>query len=379
MNRYKKIIGIVIGVAVLSVVAFTGIANAKNIKTGNNITVAANETINSMLFAAGNNIDIAGTVIGDIYCAGQTITISGTVNGDVFCAGQNIIISGKIDGSVRLAGQTVTISSLINNSATIAAQELLIDKNGTIGRDLLGGSQNVTVNGTINRDIMIGSSRLAINGQVNRDINGGVESLSVGTTGNINGNVEYTGNNDPNIDYGGKIKGSVTRTAPGKNTNFDRSSIIELAIGWFVYAIIAMIVFALMLVGLFPRIFKETTTKAAKTISKTALVGLVACVVTPFLIMILIISIIGIPIAILVTLVWIIIMMLSGPFTAYLLGQRLMPDSKKPIWVMLLGIIIISVLFIVPVINFITYIATSLLGSGMILMECKKLLKRSTK
>jgi cytoskeletal protein CcmA (bactofilin family) len=379
MSRYKKIIGLIIGVILLSTIVFTGIANAKSIKTGNNISVAAGETVNSMLFAAGDNIDIAGTVIGDIYCAGQTITISGTVNGDVICAGQTIVISGKVDGSVRLAGQNVTISNMIDSSATIAAQELIIDKNGTIGRDLLGGSQNVTINGTINRDVMIGSSRLTVNGQIDRDINGGIETLSVGPTGIINGNVEYISNNDPSISYGGKIKGSVTRTLPEKNANSYGASIVAFAVGWFIYILIAMIAFALMLVGLFPRVFKEATTNASKALGKTALVGFIACIATPFLIMVLIMSIIGIPLAILATLVWIVIMMLSGPFTAYLLGRKLMPNSKKPIWIMALGVISLVIVHFIPILGFIAFIATSIFGTGMILMEGKKLLQRSTK
>jgi hypothetical protein len=72
-------------------------------------------------------------------------------------------------------------------------------------------------------------------------------------------------------------------------------------------------------------------------------------------------------------------MMLSGPFTAYLLGRKLMPNSKKPIWIMALGVISLVIVHFIPILGFIAFIATSIFGTGMILMEGKKLLQRSTK
>jgi cytoskeletal protein CcmA (bactofilin family) len=131
--NHLKLITIGIGVAVLSLAALTGIAGAQNFKSGDNVTVMSNEIVDSMLFAGGKNINIAGTVNGDVYCAGQTIAITGTINGDVFCAGQTITVSGTVNGSVRLAGQIVTLSGVIDDSATIGAQDLTIHNTSIIG------------------------------------------------------------------------------------------------------------------------------------------------------------------------------------------------------------------------------------------------------
>lgn len=373
--KYTKIITLSLGLIIISALTFVGIANAQSFKTGDSITVAIGETVDSMLFATGTNINIAGTVDGDVYCAGQTITISGTVNGDVVCAGQTVVISGVVDGNVRIGGQTVTISGMVGNSATIGAQDLIVDNSGIINRDLLGGSQNVAINGAVDRDVVAGSTNITINGRVKRNINGGVETLSVGPNGNIGGDVEYIGNKDPEISGTGKIVGTVTRTAPEAKAN--ENSAFAIFIGWFAYVLIAMIALALMLVGLFPRVFKETSLNAIKLPGKTALIGLVACVVTPFLIMVLMMSIIGIPLAVLTMLTWMIIMILSGPFTGYVLGKALMPNVKKPFWVMITGVSVLVFTYFVPIIGFITVVMTSIFGSGMILMESKKLILRT--
>jgi len=377
--KYIKVITLSLSLVILSVLAFVGVANASNFKSGDTITVAANETINSMLFAAGNNIDIAGTVNGDVYCAGQTITISGTVNGDVFCGGRTIVVSGKVDGSVRLGGQTVTLSGTIGNSATIGAQDLVIDKNAVISRDLLGGSQNVTIGGVIGRDIVSGSQNLTINGKVGRNIDGGVQTLTVGSTGRVGGNVKYISATDLTVSTGGKIAGTVTRTAP-KNNQTSTVAPMALALGWFIYVFFAALALALILVALFPRVLIEVSAKAIKAPGQTTLIGIAGMVLIPMSIVILMFTGIGIPTAILTLFAWFIIMIVSGPFAGYMLGRLLLPKSKQPVWIMLLGSAILIVTYFIPFIGCLTMLAAYIFGTGMILTQGKQLLLRpSTK
>lgn len=370
-----KIIGLLLGILVVPAIIFASVANAQSFKTGNTVTVASGETVDSMLFAGGMSVDIAGTVNGDVYCAGQTINISGDVKGDVFCAGQTITISGKVEGGVRLAGQTITISGTIASSATIGAQSLTIDKTGMINRDLLGGSQNITINGQIGRDVAAGSGDLTVNGSIGRDITGRTDSINVGSAGMIVGNVNYTGKNDPNITSGGKILGTVKRTQPAaSNTNMISSTMFIF--GTFFYIFIVLVIFALIVALMFPRILDETASNTMKSPGRTALVGAIAMLLAPVAIVLLMISVIGIPLAIFLLLVWLIIMMLSGPFASYLFGRLMMKKSKKTVLIMLLGAIILTLVAMIPILGFIVTIVIEIFGTGMLLMRSTHLFKR---
>lgn len=373
--KYIKIITLTMGLVILSVLAFVGVASAQNFKTGNIVTVPMGETVDSMLFAGGKTIDIAGEVNGDVYCAGQGITISGTVRGDVICAGQIITISGNIEGSVRLAGQTVTLSGTIGDSATVATQSLTIENKGSVGLDLLGGSQTTMINGEVKRDIVAGSNNLTVTGRVGRNIKGGMETIAIGTTGLIGGDLEYTGTNDPSINTGGKIVGTVTRTAPKEQpatTNYYAPFVF--AFGWFVYVLIAMLVLALVLVGLFPRTFQEASLNAIKKPGLTALVGATsAIIIVPTLVTVSFLTIIGIPLGIFIALLWIIIMMLSGPFAGYLLGRLMISKSKQPVLIMLLGGSVLVITFFIPILGYLTLLASHIFGAGIVLMQCKQL------
>jgi hypothetical protein len=374
--RYIKLITLTLGLVLLSGLVFVGAANAQSFKSGDTISIPASETIDGMLFAGGNNIDIAGTVNGDVYCGGQTITISGTINGDVFCAGQTINISGKIDGSVRLGGQSITLSGSVGNSATIGAQDLVIAKGASIARDLLGGSQNVTINGTIERDVVSGAKTLTVNGKIGRNISGGLSTLTIGSAGLVGGKVDYIGTKDPTVLGSGKILGQVTRTAPKKDAAMENAA-AAFAVGWFVYVLLATLALALVLAALFPRVFEKSAAETIKSPGRTILVGVLGMILTPVLVVTLFITVIGVPIAILTILTWLIIAILCAPFTGYLLGRMIMKDPKhNTVLIMLVGASILMLTYFIPFIGVITMLAAYVLGTGMILMQSRKLLFR---
>ena len=374
--KYIKLITISLCLVFISTLAFVGVASAQSFRAGNSITVASNETVNSMLFTAGNSVDIAGTVNGDVYCAAQTLTISGTINGDVICAGQSVVITGKINGNLRLVGQTVTINSPVSGSATIGAQNLVIDKGATIGRDLLGGSREVTINGVVNRDIVAAATDLTINGKVGGNINGTTKNLNVGSIGVVGGNVEYTSNNDPVIATGGKIVGKVTRTTPKSQPNANYLSPIGFSIGGLVFGLITWLVLAMVLVAIFPRTFDEVTQNAMRKPGMTLLIGVLGAIILPIIIFVLLITIIGIPLAILALLTWFTIMLLATPFAGYMVGQIIMPKSRQPYGIMALGTGILVITYFIPIIGFITLLIAYLFGMGMILRRGKQLLHR---
>ncbi len=373
-----KIIVLSLSLVLLSTLVFVGAANASSFKTGDSITVAAGETVDSMLFTAGNNINIAGTVNGDVYCAGQTINISGVVKGDVNCAGQTITVSGTIEGSLKLAGQSINISGLVGGSATIAGQSLTIDKSGVIARDLLGGSQNLTINGNIKRDVLAGSNILTVNGIVGRNVQGGAKDVTVESAGQIGGNLDYTSDNDPTIASGSIITGTITRTAPTKDSSFSVSPQIAF-FSSFIYILIAGIIVSLALASLFPRILNEATTGTIKKPGITFLAGTIGVFLVPIAIVILLMTIIGAPLALLTMTIWAVVLILSTPFAGYVLGRIILKKSKQPIVIMLLGVSILIVTYFIPIVGFITSVAALMFGTGSILVQSKKLFARSGK
>jgi hypothetical protein len=280
--KHTKLIVLGLSIVAVSLLTFVGIAKAQPVTVGHSAGLPANQTVNSMLFASGNSVDVAGTVNGDLYCAGQNVNVSGIIHGDVFCVGQTVTVSGKVDGSVRLAGQTVTINGEVDGSASVAAQTFAIEKTGVIGRDLLGGTQTTTVNGLIKRDVLAGATTLTINGQVGRDISGGIQNLTVSSTGQVSGNLDYASKNQPVVNSGGVVGGTITVNVPKHQPREARSfSLLRFTIFWFFYGLVSLLLASLALVLLFPSVFHEASSKAIKSPGRTALIGLGAIILVP--------------------------------------------------------------------------------------------------
>lgn len=363
------LLGSLVGVLLTGFI-FVGVSNAHSFRTGDNITVSQGERIDDTLFVAGRNIDINSTVIGDIFCAGQTITISGNVEGDVICAGQTVRVSGKVDGDVRLAGQTVSISADVGGNATVAAQTFTLDSEGSVGRDLSVGSQDSAINGQVGRDLAVGSGSVVVDGGIGRDIKGNVADIRLGSSAKVGGNIDYTSANDIQRDNGSQVSGTVTRTDPPKNESSSKNgAIFGFGIGWFLYWLAAMLIVAMVLVLLLPRMFMRLSDRAMPRPWKALLTGLVAGLVAPVVIVILLMSVIGIPLAIIAGLAWLLVVFLSGPVTAFYIGRLVVKDTNNALLYMLVGAIILLVLYFIPILGFLALLFAFWTGTGMILLE----------
>jgi len=377
--KHFKFVSLLVGIIFVAVLASVGVANAQSFKAGDNVGLAAGETLDSALFVGGSNVNIAGTVNGDVYCGGQTVTISGTVNGDVICAGQTISVSGTVNGNARLIGSTVNLSGTVSGSATVGGQNFTIDTTGSIGRDLLGGGNAITINGKVARDVTMGAQNLTINGSVGRDINGAVDVLNVGSTGSVVGNVEYTSKNELSVATGGKVTGTVTRTEPKADQRYSMrpEAAVGIAIASALFAFIGALVFALVFALMFPKILENAAVSTKKLPGKTILHGLVAWIVAPVVIVILFMTIIGIPLALFALVVWILIMMISSLFSGYALGKLILNKSNNPVLIMLVGAGIIGVLMLIPFVDFFVFIAAGMFGTGAVVMQARKLFDRA--
>lgn len=365
MHRIKYLIIAVL--AALPILGWAAVVHAQTFRSGDNITLAADKTINGTLYAAGRTLDIAGTVNGDIFCAGQDITISGEVHGDIICAGQNVTISGQITGDIRLVGQDVKLSAAVSDNVTIGAQTFVQQQNSTIGGDITIGAQNATFNGSIGRDLTGGVNTLVVANSVGRDIDASVQQLKLDGNAQVGGNVNYHSANKISQSGNAQVAGKITQQAPTKSQN---RSVRPWAV-WPValYLYLTFVVMALVLVLLVPRVFEHATRAARVHLGKTLLLGFAAGIIVPLLLLGLTVSIVGLPLALLFGLGWVLLLLLSGPFAAYLLGRILLRGQTNAILVMLLGAAVLFLLYLLPIIGLLFWLAGTWFGLGTILLQ----------
>jgi cytoskeletal protein CcmA (bactofilin family) len=361
----KKVLLLSAGGLVLLLFGFAKVGHAQQFRHGNNAIIGKNEKVDSSVYLAGRYIDVAGEISGDLYCAGQNITVSGTIHGDIICAGQNITITGQVDGDVRTAAQTVVIGSNIAGNLTVGAQDFTLNSDGKVGADVTGGVSNMVINGAVGRDLVLGASDATINGSIGRNIKSQVDHLNLGNSATVGGSIDYTSNNELGQASGATVSGNVHRSTPKPH---------EKKGGWFgigfrIYWFFAMLLVALALVLLFPSIFRESAERTIKSPGKTLLMGIAATLFTPVLFSLLLVTIVGIPLGLILLFGWVMALILSGPFFAYLVGREIWRSQHNAIWTMLLGSVILLLIYNIPWIGFIAMLAAVFIGMGMLVRE----------
>lgn len=347
-------------------------ANAQTFHSEPSVSVASDDTIDGSAYLAGSSVDVSGKVNGDLYCAGQNITISGEVTGDILCAGQTVTVSGTVAGNVRLAGQTVSLSGNIGKSASLAGQTITLHKDGQVAQDVTIMGQITSIGGYIGRDLVISSLAANINSTIGRNVSANIETLDLAKGAAIGGTLNYTSPQKLTNAEGSVVAGKVTYTEMKERAENAKSTFNPFA------AIIwsfMLLVSAVILVLLFPRFLHDTTQTSTKSASQallTILIGFVTGTVVPVAILLLLITIIGIPFAIVTLVAWILIVMLSGAVAAYYVGRIVWRTQPNAIFTMLVGALIIVVTLTIPVLNVFIYLLAVWYGSGAILLQLKK-------
>jgi cytoskeletal protein CcmA (bactofilin family) len=374
MSIRKSVLGF--GVAVLLFLSISvGVVSAQEFRSGSSITTPQNEVIDSTLYASGQTIHINSEVFGDVFCIGQTINISGDIHGDIICAGQTINISGNVDGDIRLAAQTITISSQVDGNASVVTQTLTTQSDGEITGDLTIGAELVTLGGSVGRDVAATASNIVIANNIGRNLIANVETLELLSSAAVEGNIEYTSSNTINQSPNASVGGEINRTEP-KDSGSKGAALFGVAIAWFIYMFLAMLFTSMALALIFPSVLQSTTDRIITSPWKALLVGLASSIAIPVFLIILGVTIIGVPLMILLGLMWLVIIMLSGPFTAYYIGRLLFSSARSVLLTMFVGSIVLLVLYFIPVLGVFVLLGVYWLGTGMILLE---LMRRTPK
>lgn len=355
-----------VGLAVLGLALMIGssVQAAVKFSTDDATYIRANESIDGAAFLTGKSIRIEGTMNGDVYCAAERLVIEGTVNGDVICAANSALVGGSINGDVRIVGEDVTINSNIKGSAILFGSVIAVESAADIAKDVTLGGVDVLVNGSIGRDAIGLGETVTFNGPVGRDVRGEYAQLVIGPAAIIKGSAEYASQVDARIDGTvlGATKRSDSKIFADKSAGSAGVVIIALtAITW-------VIATSLVLLLVTPKKSYTATNLQPREVLLVSAIGLMALITAPFVIAILFASLVGIPLAVTLLLLWGTILMISAGLTAIYFGRvvnKVQPQIERIPATMLAGIVIVVLLFM-PYINVLLLLFILSFGSGAV-------------
>ena len=351
-------------------------ALALDLRGGNTITIGSGEVIEGDLYIAGSDITINGTINGDVWAAGRSITINGTVNGAVTAAAQYINLNGPVARSARIAGQTLDVNGTIGTDLVAFGSTIDINSATTIGTDLLIGGATARIAGQVNRNLKGGADDITISGMIGGNTQLQVKRLTITSTANIKGNLDYTSENEATIEPSGQVIGKITHQMPEPKKTGEAKGILPwiaaAGVAGLIVGKILTFLMILVIAVIFIFTIRHRTVAMANSIktSPWASLGWGALIlfVTPFAAIIVCITLIGLPLGLIALALWGIAIYLSQIPVALCIGRLILRQKVESGGILVgaaaLGLVILLLLRLIPVVGFLVSLATVLFGMG---------------
>lgn len=380
----KQILGVIIScfIFLLFLPLFT-FASAISVQSGDTVSIPSGTTIDETVIGTGQNVTIEGDINGDVVCAGQNLRIEGDINGDVICAGQTLRIEGNVDGDIRYAGQSLIISGVVERNVTFLGQELLIEDGGSVNGEITSAGESVRVLGTVGRNISGAMQNLEIGGVVNGKVAVEAQNVTLFDNASIQGDLSYRAPKEAAIAEGATVLGKIDYQQVERRDQEEAGE--EIAKFFTVAGIIAEVIslisailLALLLSFLFPRMITELVTSVKNNKLAAFGWGLVVLFLTPILAIFLLFTVVGIPLALFLGLLWILIIIIGKAIAGTYVGFEILSRQKRknqkvslPL-AALIGVPILAIITWVPLIGWIISFVALCMGLGALFVYTRR-------
>lgn len=384
--RWKILCGVAALAVMLAVPA--AVAHAFDVRSGNNIIVESGETIDGNLYAAGSQVVVDGTVEGDVFCAGSTVAINGTVNGDIFCAGSSLTVNGTVNGDVRAAASELSINGPITGGMTAFGSAININSAGSLGSNILAFGATLRADGPVGGDIQFFGASLLLNSGVDGDVifygtkqntSGNEPAVTLRPKAAIGGNLSYYQGVEHSVSEGASIAGETIVMEHKAGGPKDAGKWLGMFSLWLLlWGLFGGLVMALAIVGFFPKQTRATLDVMLTRPGGSIGWGLVTVIVAPVIIILLMVTVIGIPLGILSAVLLVVMTMLAKVLSGIGVGALAAHWFKWKMslyWQSVIGIILAVVIFSIPFIGWAIGCVAFLWAFGGVVLRKREMYK----
>jgi cytoskeletal protein CcmA (bactofilin family) len=252
-------------------------------------SILVNRSVNNDLYLAGRNIDVLTSVDGDLVGAGRRLSIGGQINQDLTVAGETIIIEATILDDLRVVGRSVILSGVVDGHMVAAAQTISISQDAVIGNWAWLAADTIDITGTINGELRSVSRTITVDGEILGDVDVMGESLRIGPRAVINGNLTWRSPNSIDISDSALVRGSINESdLPEEWRDHD-----DADVGSILFTIISLTVGSVVFFLLMPGFNKTNAALLGNKPWHCIGSGLGVLILVPFLILLLLITVIG--------------------------------------------------------------------------------------
>lgn len=320
------------------------------------------------LYTTSGNVTVNANVMGDLVAAGGTVLVNGNVEDSLFVGGGTVTIRGQVGRHVRVSGGTVTISSKIKGDLLVAGGTVEITSDANIGGSLYASGGTIHIDGTVVGETKISGGEVTLGGNLTGTTTVQASKLQVSSSAVLSGDLWLTAPLPADISQGAVIKGqthyTVTPVEPFLRQFASISLLLQLLgamiLGWLIWRF-------------WPKTTESLVGHALQSPFPTLWLGLGVLVLTPIILIILMVSLIGLPLAFVLGLIWMLAIAIGSIVGKIIFGSWLVRlvtkdrSSHVDVQIIVIGILLLALLRYVPFVGPLVAFIFFLLGFGTVI------------
>jgi len=348
------------------------------VRSGTDVNFNQSDQMNGTTYAAGQQITVDTPLPGDLICVGQDIFINQPVAGDIICAAENLMIKADIGGSVRLIGSQINLSGQVERNIMLFGSDLVIDSHTEIKGETLLAGRFLDSRGRYGQDFHGAVSQAKLYGEYAGPVNlmvgdyGDQAGLQINSGAKLEQGLVYRSNLTAQIDPAAEIKGEIVKKDLPAKYQPDKKAAVS---GWLwtrLLKLFMLLATGLVIISLWPKLGDNLAKIAKQQPVKLVLKGLLVLIVMPALVFLAALTIIGLPLAAIILVIWLILLYSAKLVIGYWLGRQILPQIKNNIWPFLVGTTILMAVIYVPVIGWLVGVIVTWWGIGAIWQMIKQ-------
>jgi cytoskeletal protein CcmA (bactofilin family) len=343
-------------------------AAAMDLRAGPAARVAAAETVDDDLYAAGPWVTVAGRVRGDVIAASGHVDLTGQIDGDLIAAGGTVSAGGRVGAAIRLVGGNVILRGAVGGDVVGAAGTLLVLETAEIARDMAAVAGTITMMGTVGRHARLAAERVEIGGTIVGDLSVTAAEVALMSTAVVRGNVRYRSNRPIEMAPGARVLGRVEQLAYPQRPAPPRGTLRALRVGLGIADFIWMLVIALVLVALAPAAVQTTADTLRARPWASLGWGVISLAAIPFAALVLFVMVLGIPVGLLLLVAQVLALFVSHASAGLAFGQMAAPGLGSRYAAVALGVAGVAIATNLPYVGWLLRAVVVALGFGAVVL-----------
>jgi cytoskeletal protein CcmA (bactofilin family) len=272
-------------------------------------------------FVAGATVIERAPVGGDLFAAGGSVDVEAAVAGDALVAGGTVRLAENVGQSVYAAGGRLSLSGQVARNARLAGGEVLLEPTARIGGNLTITAGRAEIRGATDGSLGAAGSSVLIDGRIGGDAEIAAASIELGPHARIDGNLRYRSSAELQRDPAAQVAGAVEQLGPQLPRDAASRTTHWIGIVFATLWTIGLTLLAAIVVALLPRASASVSGALHRWPGSALLLGFAVLVCTPIVVVLSFVTVIGIPLGLLLLLVYLMLLPVAWVASAIGIGD----------------------------------------------------------